>query len=346
VLPARHDPEIVEMQSASPAPNEARRDPGNGFRAAIRARIGVWRVGLCAALATLIAFADVAAAQNRGAVIVASKLDTEGALLGQMMILALERAGVPVEGRLQLGPTQLVRDALLKGVIDIYPEYTGNGALFHGIGDDPVWRSPASAYEAARRLDAERHQLVWLPPAPANNAWAIAVRGDVARRERLVTMDDFAEIAARPGAIKLAGSEEFVDSPAALPAFERTYGFVLPREEILVLPGGDTSATLRAAAQGRNGVNAAMAYGTDGAIAALDLEVMTDPKGAQIVYEPAPVLRAEVLQRHAAIGPALSRVFSSLSLDRLQALNAQITVEGRSPREVAERYLKQEGLLR
>jgi osmoprotectant transport system substrate-binding protein len=103
---------------------------------------------------------------------------------------------------------------------------------------------------------------------------------------------------------------------------------------------------LRAAAQGRNGINAAMAYGTDGAIAALDLVLMSDPRGAQIVYEPAPVVRAETLRRYPAIAPVLSRVFSALSLNRLQSLNAQITVEGRSPREVAERYLQQEGLLR
>lgn len=61
---------------------------------------------------------------------VASKADTEGALLGSMIALVLEREGIPVETRLQLGPTQRVRKALLQGEIDIYPEYTGNGAFF------------------------------------------------------------------------------------------------------------------------------------------------------------------------------------------------------------------------
>ena len=69
---------------------------------------------------------------------------------------------------------------------------------------------------------------MWLDRAPANNTWLIAVRGDLARRERLGTMDDFAQLARRGGAIKLAGSAEFVESPAALPSFEKTYGFNLP----------------------------------------------------------------------------------------------------------------------
>ena len=103
---------------------------------------------------------------------------------------------------------------------------------------------------------------------------------------------------------------------------------------------------MRAAAQSVSGVNAAMVYGTDGAIAALDLVVMEDAKGAQIVYEPAPVVRADVLQRYPAIAPALARVFGSLTMRKLQASTRQIAVEGQPARDVAQRYLEQEGLLR
>ena len=287
-------------------------------------------------------------AQGRDRVVVASKIDTEGALLGNIIVLLLERAGVPVENRVGLGPTKIVRTALVSGEIDIYPEYTGNGALayFHGMENDPVWKSGASAFETVKRLDRERHNLVWLDRAPANNTWLIAVRGDLARRERLATMDDFAQLAKRGGVVKLAGSAEFVESPAALPSFEKTYGFTLPRDQIVILPGGDTAVTMRAAAQQISGVNSAMVYGTDGAIAALDLVVMEDTKGAQIVYEPAPVVRAAVLEKYPAIRPTLARVFATLSMNQLQTLNAQVSVEGRQPRDVAMRYLQQSGLVR
>jgi osmoprotectant transport system substrate-binding protein len=263
-----------------------------------------------------------------------------------MIALVLEKAGIPVESRVQLGPTKVVRTALLSGEIDIYPEYTGNGAFFHGMENDPAWKAAASAFETVRRLDREKHNLVWLDRAPANNTWLIATRADLAKREKLATMEDFARLSKQPGAVKLAGSAEFVESAAALPSFERVYDFKLPRDQIVVLPGGDTAVTMRAAAQGVSGVNAAMVYGTDGAIAALDLVVMEDTKGAQIVYEPAPVVRAEVLQRYPAMQPALAKVFASLSMSRLQSLNAQIAVEGKPARDVAKAYLEQEGLLR
>jgi osmoprotectant transport system substrate-binding protein len=290
--------------------------------------------------------------------VVASKVDTEGAILGNMIALVLDRQGIPVEARISFGPTREVRDAILSGTIDIYPEYTGNGAFFHGSEQDQGWRTAAYAYETVKRLDRERHDLVWLDRAPANNTWLIALRGDVARRRNLATMEDFArailpsESPIPPGPLIpsepliLAASAEFVESPAALPAFERTYGFRFPRDHILILPGGDTALTMRAAAQGAKGVNAAMVYGTDGAIAAFDLVVMSDVRGAQIVYEPAPVVRGEVLRSYPGIARALAPVFASLSLSRLQSLNAQVAIEGLSAADVARGYLDQNGFLR
>jgi osmoprotectant transport system substrate-binding protein len=306
--------------------------------------------GKSAALAGLLAVSALSlgtsgvSAQTRDKVIVSSKIDTEGSLLGHMVALVLEKAGVPVEARIGLGPTRIVRTALTSGEIDIYPEYTGNGAFFHDRQNDPDWRSGDSAFALAKKLD-EANKLVWLPRAQANNTWAIAVRRDLATREKLASMEDFAKLAGKGDAVKLAASAEFVESPAALPTFEKTYGFTMPRSQIVVLPGGDTAVTMRSAAQQIGGVNAAMVYGTDGAISALNLVVMSDPKGAQIVYEPAPVVRAEVLQRFPAMADPLAKAFGSLTLEKLQELNAKIAVEGRPARDVAREHLVAIGLL-
>jgi osmoprotectant transport system substrate-binding protein len=291
--------------------------------------------------AAILALPAVARAQERDRVIVSSKIDTEGALLGNIILAVLERARVPTEARLGLGPTNIVRTALTSGEIDLYPEYTGNAAFFHNRAEDPAWRDAGKAIALARQLDAPLG-LVWLDRAPANNSWAIVVRGDVARRERLATMRDFAA-AVRRGVLRLAASAEFVESPAALPAFERTYGFSFPRDRITVLPGGDTAVTMRAAAQGISGVNCAMAYGTDGAIAALGLVLMADDSGAQIVYEPAPVIRKAMLDRFPAMRAPLNAAFAGLTLGTLQRLNAEIAVDGKPARAVARAYLQHAG---
>lgn len=278
-------------------------------------------------------------------IMVGSKIDTEGALLGNVIVLALQNAGLEVESKVQLGPTKIVRTALLSGEIDIYPEYTGNAGFFFSNDADPAWKNAKTAYEKARQLDAE-NKLVWLPPAPANNTWAIAVCRDVAEKNNLTTLDDFGKWVSGGGKVKLAGSAEFVESAAALPAFQKAYGFSLKPDQLLVLSGGDTAATIKAAAEQTSGVNAAMAYGTDGALAALGIVVLEDTKGVQAVYEPAPVVRAVVLERNPQIRTALEPIFASLTLETLQALNAKIAVEGQNAKAVAADYLKAKGFIK
>lgn len=299
--------------------------------------------GIAAAIAFTLA-APATFAQD--AVRVGSKIDTEGALLGQVIIRVLEANGIKTSDKLQLGPTKIVRGALVAGEIDIYPEYTGNGAFFFSVDTDPAWKNDKQGYDKVKGLDAAQNKLVWLQPAPANNTWAIAVRQDLAKANKLGSMEDFAKWVSGGGKVKIAASAEFVESPAALPSFEKTYGFKLKQDQILVLAGGNTAATERAAAEQTSGVNTAMAYGTDGTLSVLGLVVMSDPKGAQIVYNPAPVVRAAVLEKHPAIKTALDPVFASLDLATLQRLNAKIAVEGQEAKQVAAAYLKEKGFVK
>jgi len=304
----------------------------------------IWLIGALAG--AIFAALPPPAVATADAVVVASKIDTEGALLGNMIALLLERHGIEVENKIQLGPTQILRAAILAGQIDIYPEYTGDGAVFFKLETDPVWKDAARAYEKVKALDWERNRLVWLAPAPADNSWAIALRKDLAVSQRLATLSDFARYVAAGGRVRLAASAEFVESPSALPAFERLYGFALKQSQLLILAGGDTAATIRAAAEGTSGVNAAMAYGTDGALAVLGLVALADDKGAQIVYQPAPVVRAPVIERHPEMPSILDPVFGSLTLETLQLLNAKIAVEGLDPAAVAADYLRAEGFIK
>ena len=293
-------------------------------------------------VAALLMAATPLAAQD---IVVSSKIDTEGGLLGNMILLALQDAGLPVQDRLQLGGTPIMRDAIVAGQIDIYPEYTANGAFFFNEADSNVWKDAAQGYARVAELDREQNDIVWLPPSPANNTWAIALRQDVAEENGLTTMTQMGEWIAGGGQVKLAASTEFVTSPAALPAFQETYGFTLTPDQLVQLAGGDTAATIAAAAQQTSGVNAAMVYGTDGAIAEAGLLVMEDDKAVQPVYQPAPIVRSEVLEAHPRIAEVLEPIFTSLTLQTLQTLNGRIQVGGEPAAAVAQDYLTQAGFL-
>lgn len=279
-------------------------------------------------------------------IVVASKIDTEGALLGNMIAVLLTKGGLTVEDKIALGPTTIVRSAILAGQIDLYPEYTGNGAFFFHRESDPVWTDPAAAHRTVKALDLAANRLVWLAPSPANNGWGIAVRRELSEERGLRSLDDFAKFVRSGGQVKLAASIEFVDSPAALPSFEAAYGFTLTQRQILALAGGDTAATERAAAEQTDGVNVSMAYGTDGALQVLGLVLLADDRHAQIVYQPSPVIRAAVLDRHPEIAAILEPAFRSLSLETLQRLNARIAVDGEDARAVATDYLVRNGFIK
>jgi osmoprotectant transport system substrate-binding protein len=293
------------------------------------------------------AFVTTAAlAQQTPPVRVGSKIDTEGKLLGNMMVLVLEANGIKTVNKASLGNTQVLRGAITAGEIDIYPEYTGNGAFIFAEEKSPVWKNLQTGYERVKTLDYAKNKIVWLPPAPANNTWTIALRKDVAAANKIATLDDLSKWLAKGGVFKLAASAEFVERSDALPAFQAAYYFKLKPDQLLTLAGGDTSVTVRAAYEKTSGVNAAMAYGTDGAVAALGLVILEDTLGVQPVYAPAPIVREDALKKNPKIADALAPVFKLLDRPTLQMLNAKIQLEGLDAKKVAGDFLKSKGLLK
>jgi osmoprotectant transport system substrate-binding protein len=281
----------------------------------------------------------------KGPITVSSKLDEEGGMLGQMIILMLEANGFDVVDKTQLGATNIVRPAIISGEIDIYPEYTGNGAFFFDGTDPDIWRDAQFGYNKVKELDKVENNIVWLGPAPANNTWAIAIPITLAQQENLLTLSDLSTYINDGGFIKLAASEEFVNSPAALPAFQEAYGFVLSQDQLVTFAGGDTAQTEQAASQGIDGVNAAMAFGTDGELQALGLAILEDPLGAQPIYEPAPIVRGVIFDQYPELATILNPVFATLDTETLQELNAKVGLEGQLPADVARDYLTEEGFL-
>ena len=89
---------------------------------------------------------------------VGSKIDTEGALLGNIILQVLESHGVKTVNKVQLGTTPVVRGAITSGELDIYPEYTGNGAFFFKDENDPARKNAKAGYEKSK---AGRRKISW-----------------------------------------------------------------------------------------------------------------------------------------------------------------------------------------
>ncbi|MBO8141474.1 MAG: ABC transporter substrate-binding protein [Firmicutes bacterium] len=309
-----------------------------------------WTRGLAAGLIVFILMVVSVSALAAPPIRIGSKNYTEQLILGELMLQALEAAGYSVQNRLSLGGSAVVRQALEVGEIDVYAEYTGTALLVHfsGYGLDvprEVMSSPAESFQFVQEVDRERNDLHWLCPADANNTYAIAVRRHWAEEHGIFSVADLAAYVNGGGRVVFASNTEFIDRPDGLIAFEETYGFSIPRGDVIVL-GQGSYGTAQALANGANGVNAAMVFGTDGTIAAYDLVVLEDPLGAMPIYQPAPVVRGELLQAEPGVQDVLCQIFSHLDGQTLSALNAEVDVYGRRPADVAAEFLRQIGVAR
>jgi osmoprotectant transport system substrate-binding protein len=298
-------------------------------------------VGRCLWLVCWLALPAVAAPRP---VVVSSKLSSESAMIGEMIRLLFEARGIPTIDRTMLGATPVVRRALLAGEIDLYVEYTGNAGFFYNRGADAVWKDALAGYREGARLDWAAHRIVWLEPSPASNAWALAMREDDARRFGVSTLSDFGRWVRQGGPVVLACSAEFANA-GTLRSLEQTYRFTLKSAQKIVLAGGETSATIGAAAAKTNGVNVAMVYGTDGGIVSAHLRVLSDDRHDQPVYAPVPIAREALIQRYPDIPAMIAPLMRSLDQDRLQRLNERVQIDGEAPTTVARDYLRARGFL-
>lgn len=291
---------------------------------------------LLAALVAVVALALLpACGSGERPVRVGSKDFTEQFILGEMYALLLEEAGLPVERRLNLGGTPVAHAGLLGDEIDVYPEYTGTGLLT--VLKLPASPDRAAVYETVSREYPERFGLVWLAPAPMNNAQALAMTREGAARFDIRTISDMAAKAAQ---LRMIGPPEFEGREDGLPGLERVYGDFALARYIAVDPGLKYQGLVSGEA------DVAVAFGTDGEIAALGLVLLEDDRGLFPPYQVAPVVRREALVAHPEIRAALDRLAPLLTDDVMRQLNNEVSGNKREPSAVAREFLAQSSLIK
>ncbi|PSN11091.1 quaternary ammonium transporter [filamentous cyanobacterium CCP5] len=265
---------------------------------------------------------------------VGSKDFTEQLILGEMYALLLEEEGLTVERKLNLGGTPVAQAALESGEIDLYPEYTGTGLLT--VLKAPVMTDPQEVYQTVADGYAEQFNLVWLEPAPMNNTQALATTPEVAEEYGLTSISD---LAANASQLVMIGPPEFEVREDGLPGIKEAYGdFDLESYKAV-----DAGLRYQGLVDGEADV--AVAFGTDGEIAAYDLLVLEDDKNIFPPYQVAPVVRQEALEANPEIADALNRLSPLLDDDTMRQLNYEVSGNQREPADVAREFLVDAGLI-
>src|SRR6185295_13826577 len=234
-----------------------------------------------------------------------------------LLAQTIEREGLPVARRLNLGGTLICARALLTGDADVYVEYTGTAltAIFH----QPIQADSTSVFEAVRALYARTGRTL-LAPLGFNNTFAILVRCGEARTKGLRTIDD----AAREAPAWRAGfGYEFVGRPDGFPGLAKAYGLRFPAPPRVM----DLTLSYRALAAGQVDVIAGDA--TAGLIKGLDLVQLEDNRRYFPPYDAAPVARAETLLRYPQVRAAIDHLSGRVSPADMRAMNYAADVEHR-----------------
>lgn len=293
--------------------------------------------------------AGVVAGSNRAGradVVIGSKNFTEQVVLGELMAQAIERAGLTVERRLNLGGTAIAHEALLSGGIDVYVEYTGTSLT--AIFDEPPSADSEQVYARVRERYASLG-LTLLPRLGFNNTFAILVRGEEAKRLGLKTVSELAAsvrptASAKTSAVKKADATwragfgyEFLERPDGFKGLSAAYGLAFAAAPRVM----DLNLIYRAVAAGEIDVTAGDA--TSGLIEALGLAVLDDDRRYFPVYDAAPVARASVLLQYPAAAAAIRGLAGRISAADMRQMNFAVDGEKQDPVAVVRTFLDRIG---
>jgi osmoprotectant transport system substrate-binding protein len=268
------------------------------------------------------------------ALTVASKDFTEQLLMCEITAQRLESQGANVKRTCGMSGSNAVRAALKSGDVDMYWEYTGTGWL--DLQQSGAVNDPAAMYKKVAALDKAQNNIVWLPPAAANNTYAIAAKSDVAQKLGVTSVSDYAKVAnSDPSAATFCGASEFFGRDDGWTGVEKTYGFDLPKGDTAELAEGPI---YNAIAKG-DPCDFGEVFATDGRISALKLTVLTDDKKFFPPYNLSLNVRGDVLAKDPQIQTVMQPVSALLTTQELQKLNARIDVDGETPEEVASSWL-------
>lgn len=291
-----------------------------------------------ALIASLIISAPMQALAQQPTLVIGGKNFTEQHIMAHMVAELLKANGFAVEVKAGLGSGDVIFNALRRGDIDMYVEYSGTAwtgflkeELTVGVDPDLLYQQTAAGLK-------ERFGIETLPEKTIgfSNTYVFVVSKETAERYGLSKVSDLIPVANR---MTLGGTLAFMgDRPDGIRGAERVYGFKFRRNR------GMDHALLFQALQLRQ-VDAIVAFSTDGQIAAMDLVMLEDDRGVFPPYHAGVLVREEVLERHPEIRTILSRLEGLIDEATMARLNYEVDGARRDDRQVALEFLKEQGLI-
>jgi osmoprotectant transport system permease protein len=272
---------------------------------------------------------------RRTGIVVGAKDFVEGQILAEIIKQTLTtHTDLHVDIVSNLG-TSVILKALRDDEIDLYPEYTGVLLTSKEALDMPVPADKSTITRLVREEMRRRYGLVLLEPFGLNNTYAPTVTQETARKYRLRKISDLQRVPHLRVVIDLS----FLTRPDGWEGLVQKYGLRFERPPLQVNPD------LLYKALEHKEADVVIGFATDWQIQQLKLVVLEDDRGYFPSYHAAPLVRADVLERHPEIKAALNRLGGRIDDQAMRELNYQVAVQKRSEAEVARAFLRRIGIV-
>jgi osmoprotectant transport system permease protein len=252
-----------------------------------------------------------------------SKKFTESVILGEMMRLLAEGAGLEVAHYREFGGTRIVFDALAAGEIDLYPEYTGTitAEILAGqnVPDDSTMH------------DLLREKGIGISKSLGfSNTYALALTRKRAAELGISRLSDLKRLPE----LQFALTHEFLDRGDGWPALKRRYD--LQHQHVV---GVDHDVAYRQLLAGE--IDVIDVYSTDAMIRRGDLLLLEDDESFFPRYDAVWLYRLDSASRYPEIVTAMRRVEGMLSEATMQSLNDEVEAGRMTESQSAAHFLNQ-----
>ncbi|MGI6216389.1 MAG: glycine betaine ABC transporter substrate-binding protein [Coriobacteriales bacterium] len=291
-------------------------------------------VGITATVlaACLIVFA-VFQGQPGYTVRIATKPMTEQYIIGEMLDIMIEQdTDLEVELTQGVGGgTSNIEPAMESGDFDLYPEYTGTGWNAVLKKDDVYSEDEFDELQA----EYEDMGMTWTCMYGFENTYGLVVRKDIADQYGIETYSDLKDVAPN---LTFGAEYDFYEREDGYDALCDAYGLEFGKTM-------DLDIGLKYQALAEDQIDVMVIFTTDGQLSEADAVVLTDDKDFFPSYLCGNVVRSEVLEEHPELSSVFDKLTGQISDEDMSRMNYEVEVEGKEPRDVAEAFLEERGLI-
>ncbi len=266
--------------------------------------------------------AIITAQENKSVIKVGSKKFTESVILGEIVTQLGRLKDPDIIHLREIGGTRVVWNALLKGDIDIYPEYTGTIKEEIFAGKKPTYKSMV---DSLNKLHIKISKSLGF-----NDTYALGMKESLAKKLIIKTISDLKN---HPS-LKFGFSNEFMDRKDGWPGLRAAYN--LPQKHV---NGLDHDLAYRGIEDGS--INVIDLYSTDAQIEYYHLRVLKDNLHYFPEYKAVLLYRASLKKEDPEVLKSILRLEGRISNSEMIKMNAEAIIYKIPEQEIASKFIKQ-----